>query len=1011
MVPRVERTAAPKRATHAPKKEKAKSNTQIFNYGDNSNQPEVHTVEQKETAFSIAKKYNITIHDLAAANGWKYIDKQLVDSQGNVISLLTGTKIKLPHTTDTKETPSQDIQKNNGKTYPVKKGDNFVKIAEANNISIRQLAAANGLTVKQDKNGIKVLKKGQPAILSIGETLKIPASVTTNLANIENFTGVRKRTGMSEGFQNVIQKFEGDPKNNYQPHTLAYQDDNGVWTVGYGETKDVKEGTERDIDEAYREFAKNYLQIQEDLRIELGDATFNKIPQSIREGVIDLIFNKGFEALNINKFKQSVDNNDTKGMVEQLIFTKSIKTGEDMSGLYKRSLARIAMVYNNLDSENKQKIKPLIDNFYATAKNKVSENELKQWWNLDKSTGNPQQYVVKSGESGFRIAQNHGISLNELQKANPNIDLNTLKVGDKLVIPHNSKSTKTVTKPPKNNALTNKINALKLGNKNSYNQVLAQFNNYAKTYKLPQRAIDIFKEEIAEEYDSWLYINYDNMRAMAGILESKKTDELVAAIKTALKASDKTHEFAGLALKSKITKDNAKDLIKAAGGAKEYVTLVKKTGNFEIMKHTLVMLLGKNQDKNLLARFNKAEQENNYKEIINIYNQVLAKNPQEISKQLAHTLDKEDDLNSELYKYQIGKVNDKNILQVLKSNDIIAKICEAENNRSQCKNEILKLLKILENNYRLNPKKKQEFVQLINSEFRERSINPMTWWVGTSKISKAFNNLISNVKPIKKEFTIKDAEQTLFKSLGLQNGTETLSKLTDKNGNVKPYIKVYTPEPNKKGKLSGKRIVINAGHGGYNPNGKGFDKGALGTNAGTKIQEWSLNRYMADKVIKELLNQGAEVVLTSGHVNNVSYLNLKADMTISLHADSHNGTSGPRLYSHKQDENDKILADKILNKFLSSKHVAKVTNLKRADKMHTFEMQTNATRKKSMQIVSNDSNLQILKRDKKNPSKEPSILIEYCNMQQQDEIIDIVTGNLGKDIVKSIVDGIIDYWK
>ena len=30
MVPRVERTAAPKRATHAPKKEKAKSNTQVF---------------------------------------------------------------------------------------------------------------------------------------------------------------------------------------------------------------------------------------------------------------------------------------------------------------------------------------------------------------------------------------------------------------------------------------------------------------------------------------------------------------------------------------------------------------------------------------------------------------------------------------------------------------------------------------------------------------------------------------------------------------------------------------------------------------------------------------------------------------------------------------------------------------------------------------------------------------------------------------------------------------------
>ena len=65
-----------------------------------------------------------------------------------------------------------------------------------------------------------------------------------------------------------------------------------------------------------------------------------------------------------------------------------------MSGLYKRSLARIAMVYNNLDSENKQKIKPLIDKFYATAKN---IKDIKSAINID---GELQAPIIKDQKVG-----------------------------------------------------------------------------------------------------------------------------------------------------------------------------------------------------------------------------------------------------------------------------------------------------------------------------------------------------------------------------------------------------------------------------------------------------------------------------------------------------------------------------------------------------------------------------------------------------------------------------------
>jgi LysM repeat protein len=46
----------------------------------------------------------------------------------------------------------------------------------------------------------------------------------------------------------------------------------------------------------------------------------------------------------------------------------------------------------------------------------------------------PKYHVVKSGEFAVRIARRYGLTLEELQRLNPDKNLDRLKVGDKLLV-------------------------------------------------------------------------------------------------------------------------------------------------------------------------------------------------------------------------------------------------------------------------------------------------------------------------------------------------------------------------------------------------------------------------------------------------------------------------------------------------------------------------------------------------------------------------------------------------
>ena len=111
------------------------------------------------------------------------------------------------------------------------------------------------------------------------------------------------------------------------------------------------------------------------------------------------------------------------------------------------------------------------------------------------------------------------------------------------------------------------------------------------------------------------------------------------------------------------------------------------------------------------------------------------------------------------------------------------------------------------------------------------------------------------------------------------------------NGQVVATRKVF--EPKNSGKLSGKTIIINAGHG-YSQ--AGTDPGAL--SPGGIDDEWLINYDNAMRLKDRLCAQGAKVIFLQGHVNlitkELAKNNNKADMFISVHVNSHDKPTSDR---------------------------------------------------------------------------------------------------------------------
>lgn len=204
----------------------------------------------------------------------------------------------------------------------------------------------------------------------------------------------------------------------------------------------------------------------------------------------------------------------------------------------------------------------------------------------------------------------------------------------------------------------------------------------------------------------------------------------------------------------------------------------------------------------------------------------------------------------------------------------------------------------------------------------------------------------------------------------------------DKNGKITAFVKVFAPK--KRGRLSGKTILVNAGHGGYNPSNGFFDLGTFAKDSKNKrIEEWYKNQNFALSLIHNLTEKGAKVIYLQGHVKSIVKLKRKfanAQVFISIHCDAlPSSMSGPTIKF--KDDNDKNLA-KVVNKAL---------------KKWVF----------SCKVDEQPRNLAVLRER----TKMPSILIETGNMANKNDLKRIDSQTSRDLFGEKLAEGIVNFFK
>ena len=166
-------------------------------------------------------------------------------------------------------------------TYIVQQGDSPAKIANRHNVSTIRLLKENNLTSKD--------------IIYPNDTLTIPNAY--KIVNVKNAEDVKNLMNFNEEFLSRFIQTE-------EYRDTIYIDINGNKTTGIGHY--IPEGTtfpkkKLSQEEVYTLFAEDLINIELNLEAILGKEVYNKMPNHIRESVIDLAFNRGEGVVSLNK--------------------------------------------------------------------------------------------------------------------------------------------------------------------------------------------------------------------------------------------------------------------------------------------------------------------------------------------------------------------------------------------------------------------------------------------------------------------------------------------------------------------------------------------------------------------------------------------------------------------------------------------------------------------------------------------------------------------------------------
>ena len=391
--------------------------------------------------------------------------------------------------------------------------------------------------------------------------------------------------------------------------------------------------------------------------------------------------------------------------------------------------------------------------------------------------------------------------------------------------------------------------------------------------------------------------------------------------------------------------------------------------------------------------------------------QELTKSPKEIAQTLKKLANKIAAVGRDDFTETLMQINKDNVVDVIKSYDNISKgeslvemICDewgsSEEDRKAAVNHIMDTLSEKVGKKIATDEVRNEFTTELNYQFDSFG------WVSTKKMDKIINNVISDyedmhaieIQAAKDKRTVRiGSKKTTSGRLRLDADSTALREdrpdgrpdpVLDKNGHITANIKTYNPIA--RGSLSGKTIIINAGHGGYNPNNGFFDAGSANTdNKGNMVEEWSTNDALVKKIIPLLSLNGAKVIYMNGSAINIMAAKEKynADMFVSIHCDSasNDEASGQRVIYRDNNKNNARLAQLIEKNLEKSPDIDPETCISKPD----------------------DRGLGVLK---SSPSI-PSVLIETGFLSNEDDIQKLQDEGFQYVFASNLAKSISDYFK
>ncbi len=241
---------------------------------------------------------------------------------------------------DTQIEREKYIQKSPPKTHKVASGDTLSKISRRYGVSLEALYSANPGFNENTK-------------LKLGQSVNIPSA--RKIVNVKNLSDVAKAMGISEAFVKQWKKAEDAPNTpDNKFHNTPYKDNAGVLTIGIGHAiqndKDRQEIIKKYGDlnltnaEVCELFASDLLEAEENISAIIGQNNYDKMPQPMKEALLDMVFNKGNAIIKESEgLTYCLKTGKYEAAINKFTNIKATNTGKEMSGLAKRRIFDISI--------------------------------------------------------------------------------------------------------------------------------------------------------------------------------------------------------------------------------------------------------------------------------------------------------------------------------------------------------------------------------------------------------------------------------------------------------------------------------------------------------------------------------------------------------------------------------------------------------------------------------------------------------------------------------------------